>query len=271
MNPLSISPRVERSEMLCPGPALELAMLLGLPDRLPDGEAALPPLWHWMYLPERPNRSDVGEDGLPTHGSLVPSPSTGSRRLLAGGTVELVSALRIGHSVTRRSVVAGRQTKTGRSGRLVFTTIVHEFVQNGRICIRERQDVVDVPPRSAGAGEQGARPTEMIGPDRTEVSIDPVLLFRFSAAAGVSHRIHWDEKYAQEVEGYPGLVVQGPLQTILMAEGLRTRRQRTPRALDYRYLAPLIANRRMFICWNGAEAYVQDGTGRRTAWVRVHE
>ncbi|WP_143548727.1 hypothetical protein [Rhodococcus sp. ACPA1] len=208
MNPQSISPCVERSEMLCHGPALELAMLLGLPDRLPDKDAALPPLWHWMYLPERPNRADLGEDGLPTYGSLVPSPSTGSRRLLAGGTVELVSELRIGHSATRRSGVAGRQTKAGRSGGLEFTTVVHEIVQNGRICIRERQDVVDVPPRSAGAGEQGDRPTEVIGPDFVEVSIDPVLLFRFSAAAGVSHRIHWDEKYAQEVEGYPGLVVQ---------------------------------------------------------------
>ncbi|WP_370178680.1 hypothetical protein [Rhodococcus wratislaviensis] len=270
MNALSISPCVEHSEMLCPGPAIELAMLLGLPDRPPDKDAALPPLWHWVYLPERPNRADLGEDGLPTHGSLVPSPSTGSRRLLAGGTVEFIYELRIGRSATRRSVVAGRQTKAGRSGGLVFTTIVHEIVQNGRICIRERQDVVDVPPRSV-AGAQGDRPTEVVGPDSVEVSIDPVVLFRFSAAAGVSHRIHWDEKYAQEVEGYPGLVVQGPLQTILMAEGLRARRQQAPRALEYRYLAPLIANKRMFICWNGAEAYVQDGTGRRTAWARVRE
>ena len=54
-------------------------------------------------------------------------------------------------------------------------------------------------------------------PAGTDGHGDPVLLFRFSALTYNAHRIHYDRDYAR-AEGYPGLVVHGPLQALLMAE-----------------------------------------------------
>ena len=40
---------------------------------------------------------------------------------------------------------------------------------------------------------------------------DNVQLMFYNAALWNGHRIHFDEPYAKEVEGYPGLVIAGPL------------------------------------------------------------
>jgi hydroxyacyl-ACP dehydratase HTD2-like protein with hotdog domain len=40
---------------------------------------------------------------------------------------------------------------------------------------------------------------------------DIIQLFFYNAALWNAHRIHFDEPYAKQVEGYPGLVTAGPL------------------------------------------------------------
>ncbi len=50
---------------------------------------------------------------------------------------------------------------------------------------------------------------------------DDVLLFRYSALTFNGHRIHYDRRYVTEVEGYPGLIVHGPLIATLLLDLLR--------------------------------------------------
>src|SRR6185436_12217102 len=49
----------------------------------------------------------------------------------------------------------------------------------------------------------------------------PVNLFRYSAVTFNGHRIHYDHPYVTAVEGYPGLVVHGPLIATLLVDLLR--------------------------------------------------
>jgi 3-methylfumaryl-CoA hydratase len=65
------------------------------------------------------------------------------------------------------------------------------------------------------------------------------LLFRFSALTFNAHRIHYDRPYALHEEGYPGLVVHGPLTAVLLMQLLRQHTPRPVRAFSFRGLAPL--------------------------------
>jgi 3-methylfumaryl-CoA hydratase len=204
----------EVTELITPGPARALAGLLGVAD--PDEE--LPLLWHWVYLLDRPPQSSLGPDGHQARGGMPVPPGPGLRRMFAGGRVWRHGALRIGAEATRRTWQASSARKEGRSGPLVFVTVRTEVSQGGsraQVVIAEEQDLVY---REAGADNQ-ARSAQIVavaGRDRT-VTVDPVLLFRFSALTYNAHRIHYDRDYAR-AEGYPGLVVHGPLQALLMAE-----------------------------------------------------
>jgi 3-methylfumaryl-CoA hydratase len=162
-------------------------------------------------------------------------PGPGLRRMFAGGRVRRHGALRIGAEATRRTWQASSARKEGRSGPLVFVTVRTEVSQGGEVVITEEQDLVY---REAGADNQ-ARSAQIVavaGRDRT-VTVDPVLLFRFSALTYNAHRIHYDRDYAR-AEGYPGLVVHGPLQALLMA-GLARSLGPAGSEYAYRLVAPL--------------------------------
>jgi 3-methylfumaryl-CoA hydratase len=218
----------EVTELITPGPAQALAGLLGVPAA---GEE-LPLLWHWVYLLDRPPQDALGPDGHQARGGMPVPPGPGLRRMFAGGRVWRHGPLRIGSEATRRTWQASSARKQGRSGPLVFVTVRTEVSQGGQVVITDEQDLVyreagaDNPARS-GPGVAAA------GRDRA-VTVDPVLLFRFSALTYNAHRIHYDRDYAR-AEGYPGLVVHGPLQALLMAELAR------PGATEYAYrlVAPL--------------------------------
>jgi 3-methylfumaryl-CoA hydratase len=219
----------EVTELITPGPAQALAGLLGVPE---PGEE-LPLLWHWVYLLDRPPQSSLGPDGHQARGGMPVPPGPGLRRMFAGGRVWRHGALRIGAEATRRTWQASSARKEGRSGPLVFVTVRTEVSQGGEVVITEEQDLVY---REAGADNQ-ARSAQIVavaGRDRT-VTVDPVLLFRFSALTYNAHRIHYDRDYAR-AEGYPGLVVHGPLQALLMAglAGVGARAE-----YSYRLVAPL--------------------------------
>jgi len=231
---------VERTEMLGPGPAEGLAGLLGVP--IPDLDAGLPLLWHTVYLLDRPRQDVLGPDGHPARGGMPTPPHPGMRRMFAGGWVRISGALRCGEPATRRTRVTGTVEKSGRTGPLTFVTIAHEITQRGTLVVTEEQDLVYRPPAAVG-GRAAADPVEPGPPCPQDwrVSPTPTLLFRYSALTYNAHRIHYDRDYARDVEGYPGLVVHGPLQALLMAEA--TRREATgpvgDQTFTYRLLAPL--------------------------------
>jgi 3-methylfumaryl-CoA hydratase len=67
-------------------------------------------------------------------------------------------------------------------------------------------------------------------------------LFRYSAATYNSHRIHYDQRYVRDDEGYPDLVVHGPFTAAKLCD-LATRLAGAPlKTFSFRALAPLFVN-----------------------------
>ncbi len=193
-----------------------LAATLGvsLPDAAPDG--VLPPLWHWILFQDWQPPPALGPDGHPKRGGFLPPVHHLPRRMWAGGRLAFPGGLRIGDRVRRTSTITAITEKHGTSGPLVFVTVRHQIEGPRGLAIEEEQDIVY---RDAGgAARKEALPeTVAEGSVVEEIIPDPVLLFRYSAVTGNGHRIHYDADYVRQVEGYPGLVVHGPLQATLLA------------------------------------------------------
>jgi 3-methylfumaryl-CoA hydratase len=254
------------TELITPGPAQGLAGLLGVP--VPDRE--LPLLWHWVYLLDRPPQAVLGPDGHPARDAVPVPPGPGLRRMFAGGRVSRHGPLRLGAEATRRTWQAGSAVKQGRTGPLHFVTVRTEVSQGGQVVISEEQDLVyreataSSPPRSA---ENPSQAVASVADRDWTVEVNPVLLFRFSALTYNAHRIHYDREYARG-EGYPGLVVHGPLQALLMAE---LARPQLPERCNYAYrlVAPLFEDQGLVVsAATGADEVrvaARDAAGRTTA------
>lgn len=211
--------RESLSEWLQPGPANALAATLDRSESFGDGDA-LPCLWHWVYFLSAMPASALGRDGHPKRGGFLP-PVPLPRRMWAGGRLEFHDPLPVGARAEKTSTIADVNVKQGASGPLAFVTVEHRLAAGGRTCIVEQHDIVyredPRPGQSAAAPKQA--PTDALWTRRIEP--DPVLLFRYSALTFNGHRIHYDRSYATGVEGYPGLVVHGPLVATLMLDLLR--------------------------------------------------
>lgn len=249
--------RIISAEYVDPGRVRALVALLDSGTPVPGHGDELPPLWHWAALPEWPVSSELAPDGHPRRGRLLP-PLPQPRRMFAGGTVTTAQPLRVGERIQRDAVVTSVDEKRGRSGAFVVVRVHHELRgPDNDLRIEERQDLVfrssppveDRPADPAPAAELSpAGPPLRPHEHGWEVVTDPTLLMRFSAATANPHRIHYDWPHAVHVEGYPGLVVQGPLSTLLLAETLRLAEpDSTPRQLTHRNLAPLFCAQRAHI------------------------
>ena len=208
-----------RSERLAPFPASGLAATLNRADPPSDEGTTLPPLWHWLYfLPISP-LAEAGPDGHPARGGFLP-PVPLPRRMWAGSRLEFHQPLRLGETCQRTSTVTKIEHKTGKSGDLVFVTVRHEVTAGDSLAISEEHDIVYREAAVPGA----AAPPPLVPPEQADWSFaitpDPVLLFRYSALTFNSHRIHYDLDYVTREEGYPGLVVHGPLIATLLLDGL---------------------------------------------------
>ena len=188
------------------------------PTTLTDG-AALPPLFHWIYfLTAAPARA-LGRDGHPVDGGFPP-PVPASRRMWAGGRLTFHRPLVLGRAATRTSRIETVREKSGRTGTLVFVTVRHTITQAGQPAVTEDHDILYRPEAgiSSRRGGPAQAPDAPVGAHTTRTVVcDPVLLFRYSALTFNGHRIHYDRDYARDVEGYPGLVVHGPLTATLLA------------------------------------------------------
>ncbi len=229
----------ERADLIGLGPVQGLLATLDDGETEPGEGDALPPLWHWFYfLPVVP-QSRIGPDGHPQRGGFLP-PVALPRRMFAGGRTRFPAPLIIGRPALRTGTVLKVAEKSGASGALVFVTVGYEIRQDGRLCIAEEQDIVY---REPGAPVPAPVPAPF--PDLPDgawsriVTPDPVLLFRFSALTFNAHRIHYDRPYAMAEEGYPGLVVHGPLTAVLLIDLVRRHAMRPVAAFEFRGRAPL--------------------------------
>lgn len=208
-----------RDDVITSAPAAALAATLDL-DAAPAAQGdELPPLWHWLYFLPVVRQSQVGADGHPERGGFLP-PVELPRRMWAGSQLTFHLPLVIGEHIRRDSTITDIKHKHGRSGDLIFVVVRHEIHGNHGCAITEDQQIVY-------RGVTGSSPVTTAAPEQRAsgwqrtVHPDPVLLFRYSALTFNGHRIHYDRPYAMDAEGYPGLVVHGPLLATLMLDGLR--------------------------------------------------
>lgn len=203
----------------------------------------MPPLWHWLHFLEWPAQRELGADGHPAHGHFLP-PLPDRRRMFAGGRAEFTAPLRVGVPARRTSSLAKVEIKRGRTGEMAFVTIRHEIVQEGETRVAEEQDLVyrtgEDEGRSGGFGLDLGEAEPADADWQLILRPSPTLLFRYSALTANAHRIHYDEPYVRDVEGYPGLVVHGPLLVQLMLElARREAPEREIHTLSYRLRKPV--------------------------------
>jgi 3-methylfumaryl-CoA hydratase len=205
-----------------------------------EGDAA-PFTAHWcLTLPVVP-MSEVGPDGHPTRGGFLP-PVPLPRRMWAGGEISFIEPLRVGDVVTRTSTIKEINLKPGSTGLLCFVSVDHVFSTSRGVATRERHNIVYREMPSAGQNAAPAKPpTAPATAKHSERHLaDPVLLFRYSALTFNGHRIHYDRDYVTKVEGYPGLIVHGPLQAALLIElAAKLHGGKAPATFVYRGLQPL--------------------------------
>lgn len=204
------------------------------PASIRDGDE-LRPLWHWSYFLEGQRPGHLGRDGHPERGGFLP-PVPLANRMWAGGRVRFHAPVRIGTSLQKRSTIKSINFKNGRSGPLVFVTVEHQLVEGDSLLVTELHDIVykDPTPRTAITAEIDA-----IEADKS-VDIHPTstLLFRYSALTFNGHRVHYDVDYCRDIEGYPGLVVHGPLIATLLAGLALETAGRPLKTFVYRALNP---------------------------------
>ncbi len=209
-----------------PGPALV------------DGDA-LPLPWHWFYFLPRAPQAALDADGHPQRGGFLP-PIPYPRRMFAGARIRAHRPLHVGRPALREGTIRDVVLKDGKSGALAFVTVAYRLMQDGVLCLEEEQDIVYREPGAAVAAPTATvLPAPPAGCWARTLQPDTRLLFRFSALTFNAHRIHYDRAYAADVEGYPGLVVHGPLTAVLLLQLVRQSTPRPVTAFSFRGVAPL--------------------------------
>lgn len=249
--------RTERTrDVLTPAPLRGLAALFDRdPETWTQGEA--PPLAHWLYFLPSARQSDLAEDGHPKRGGFLP-PIEAPRRMWAGGRLQFKAPLHVGAELERVSTIAEIASKTGAGGELTFVTLCHEIYADGRLAVSEEQDIVY---RQGGAAIVQGKPASRAAERERAIAPDEPMLFRFSALTFNAHRIHYDKSYARDVEGYPNLVVQGPLiamwlmQYWLAGGGMLA-------SFEFRARAPLFCGDTARMCAAERDIWCLDGAGR---------
>jgi len=208
-----------RVERLSAAPMDALAVTLDRDDAPARDGDPMPPLWHWLYFLPLTPQSQLGEDGHAKRGGFLP-PVPLPRRMWAGGKLTFHKPIHVGETITRVSRVESIDANQGRSGALVFVKVVHELGGERGVAIVEQQDLVY---REIVTNAEAVRPRPAPSTPawRREIRPSPTLLFRYSALTFNTHRIHYDQPYVTSVEGYPGLIVHGPLIATLLVDLLR--------------------------------------------------
>ncbi len=240
-----------RTDTITAAPLAALSALLDRDDPPPQPGDAAPPLAHWLYFLPLDRQSQLGPDGHALRGGFLP-PVALPRRMWAGSRLAFARPLRVGSEVTRVSTITNVAVKEGRSGTLVFVTVRHELSDARGPVLSDEHDIVY---RGESAGGGAPLPAPRGEAWCREIRPDPVLLFRYSAVTFNGHRIHYDRPYVTRVEGYPGLVVHGPLIATLLVDLLRRNRPDTVlKSYRFRALRPLFDTAPFSVCGLAEEA-----------------
>jgi 3-methylfumaryl-CoA hydratase len=237
-----------RRDLITARPLGALAATLDRDDSWPQQKDRAAPLSHWLYFLEAQRQSDLGADGHLKRGKFLP-PVPLPRRMFAGAQVKFFRPFRVGDEIERVSCIADVEHKEGRSGSLVFVRVHHEFHRGSDLLLTEDQDIVYRGAQAAtSSAPKRAKPLRT-AQLRREISVDEAMLFRFSALTFNGHRIHYDHRYATGVEGYPGLVVHGPLLATLLMDLVRgNTADAEVETFSFKAMQPVFARRRFVLC-----------------------
>lgn len=236
------------SDVLSVGHARLLAATLGVSQDAIHAGAPLPPLWHWIYFLEGRPADELGRDGHPARGGFLP-PVPLPNRMWAGGKVRFISPLPLGAEVQKRSTIQSVEHKHGRTGELVFVTVLHEILHHNQVALSETHDIVyktatPPPVPSAGAPLLTMHPpaphTQAFVPTSTT-------LFRYSALTFNGHRIHYDVDYCRDIEGYDNLVVHGPLSATVLASFAQAVASKPIKAFHYKGLRASVVGQNLTV------------------------
>jgi 3-methylfumaryl-CoA hydratase len=209
-------------DWIAPAPLRALSATLDRDDPHPTQGTYLPFLWHWLFFLPHHRQSEIGPDGHAKRGGFLP-PVPLPRRMWAGGrlTWQPDNPLQVGQEVQRVSVIKSVTHKAGRSGDLLFVLVQHQISNAQGLSLTEEHDIVFRAAAQPGDPVPAPTAAELQADWQREITPDDVLLFRYSALTFNGHRIHYDRRYVTQVEGYPGLIVHGPLIAILLGDLLR--------------------------------------------------
>ncbi|TKC87991.1 acyl-CoA dehydrogenase [Trinickia terrae] len=262
------------TDILSPAHAAALAATLDY-DEAPRSGEPLPPIWHWAYFWAATPQSGLGADGHAKKGGFLPDLGL-PRRMWAGGRLLFDAPLIVGSTVERVSRVTSVERKEGRSGHLGFVTVTHEFKTSGKTAIREEHDIVYREPARPGQPQPAPTRAPHGAEWRREIHPTEVLLFRYSALTFNGHRIHYDRTYVRDVEGYPDLVVHGPLiATLLLDMVARFLPQAVVREYAYKAVRPTFLGHSFSVCarpladGKSVELWAQDHEGWLTMSARA--
>ena len=208
----------EQQDIIDGGLVAGMSATLDRNDSQPKKGDVLPPCWHWMYFRDNTRQSKLGKDGHGARGGNMPKIPL-PRRMWAGSNIKFLSSLRIGETALKRTLIKSITPKMGKSGHLIFVNLQHTILNSiEEVAIKEEQNLVyrEAPKLSSATKNNTTIPWQATW--TRKVDPHPVLLFRYSALTFNPHRIHFDRRYSTEAEGYPGLVVHGPLIATLMVD-----------------------------------------------------
>jgi 3-methylfumaryl-CoA hydratase len=238
------------SDVVTATPYAALGATLDRSAQRPPVGTPLPALWHWLYFLPLCPQSGLGPDGHPRRGDFLP-PVALPRRMWAGSQFQFHQPLLVGDALTRVSTIDAVSEKIGRSGPLVFVRVRHEIFRCGdqHCALTEYHDIVYRPAATPGDIVSPPLPAPARAAWEKKWVPDDVLLFRYSALTFNGHRIHYDRRYVTEVEGYPGLVVHGPLIATLLLDLLRHQRPEAEvLSYEFRAVRPTFDTDPFFVC-----------------------
>ena len=252
------------SDTIHPVPCKALAAALNREWKPKEGDR-LPPLWHWLYFLETARQEELAADGHRKRGGFLPTVQL-PRRMWAGSQVQFHSEIEIGKELVRRSTIESIKETSGRSGALTFVKIRHEIRSDHCPAITEIQDIVYREAAKPGDTQVSAPASESPGDYHQEITADSRLLFRYSALTFNAHRIHYDYQYATQTEGYPNVIVHGPLLATLMLELLCFNfPEEVLKYFEFRALSPIFGDSRFSV--HGSNP---DSEGNVTLWIANH-
>jgi 3-methylfumaryl-CoA hydratase len=229
-------------DLAAPFPVRALIATFDEKDPDPKNGDVLPPLWHWLYFLDAAPQSKLGPDGHAERGDFLP-PVPLPRRMWAGSRFTFDGKpLRVGQTIRRASTIKSVEPKQGSTGAMVFVTVEHRVSGPDGHAFVEEHDIVYREAAKPGEKQREPKPAPADATWSKTIEATPPLLFRFSALTFNGHRIHYDQPYVTGTEGYPGLIVHGPMMGMVQIElARRSNPDRTPRSFEFRALSPVYA------------------------------